>query len=162
MDVMSEYFPSGDRGQLTERLVDLFEQINRAMHCTPSDGWDGLDLTFQQVRVLAFLFEGQQRMGNIASHVGCIMSSATSIVDRLVDKGLVVRTMDPEDRRAVICLLTDLGKETIERFWSIGREKIITLADQLQASELAEVVRAAALMNQAASTVFPAGYTQPK
>ena len=158
---MSENFPNGDRGQLTEQLVDLFEQINRAMHCTPSDGWDGLDLTFQQVRVLALLFEGQQRMGNIASYMGCIMSSATNIVDRLVDKGLVNRSIDPDDRRAVVCRLTDLGKETMERFWSIGREKIITLADQLEASELAEVVRAAILMNQAASIAFPAGYSQP-
>ena len=157
---MSEYFSNGDRDQLTEQLVDLFEQINRAMHCTPSDGWDGLDLTFQQVKVLALLFEGQQRMGNIASYLGCIMSSATNIVDRLVDKELVARSIDPDDRRAVICRITDLGKETIERFWSIGRGKIITLADQLEAGELAEVVRAAALMNQAASTAFPAGYSQ--
>ncbi|MDE2937748.1 MAG: MarR family transcriptional regulator [Chloroflexota bacterium] len=158
---MSEYFPGSDRSQLTEQLVDLFEQINRAMHCTPSDGWEGLDLTFQQVRVLALLFEGQQRMGNIASYMGCIVSSATNIVDRLVDKGLVIRSIDPEDRRAVVCRLTDQGKETMERFWSIGREKIITLADQLEASELAEVVRAAVLMNQAASIAFPAGYSQP-
>ncbi len=157
---MSSNSPIGDRGQLTEQLVDLFEQINRAMHCSPSDGWDGLELTFQQVKVLALLFDGQQRMGNIASYMGCIMSSATSIVDRLVDKGLVIRSVDPDDRRAVICRVTDLGKETIERFWSIGRGKIITLADQLETNELAEVVRAAELMNQAASIVFPSGYSQ--
>lgn len=152
---MSEYFPADDRGQLTERLVDLVEQLNHAMHCTPSDGWDGLDLTFQQVKVLAFLFEGQQRMGNIASHLGCIMSSATSIVDRLVDKGLVGRSMDPEDRRAVVCLLTEDGRETMEQFWSIGRAKIIQLADQLDTQELSDVVHAAALMNRAARQVFP-------
>ena len=154
---MSNQFPAGERGQLTEQLVDLFEQINRSMHCTPSDGWEGLDLTFQQVKVLALLFQGQQRMGNIAGSMGCIMSSATSIVDRLVDKGLVIRTMDPDDRRAVLCRLTDLGKETIEQFWSIGRERIITLADQLDTNELAEVVRAAFLMNRAASSAFLAG-----
>ena len=152
---MSEYFPADDRGLLTERLIELVEQINQAMHCTPSDGWDGLDLTFQQVKVLAFLFEGQQRMGNIASHMGCIMSSATSIVDRLVDKGLVGRSMDPEDRRVVVCQLTDDGRETMEQFWSIGRTKIVQLAEQLETQELTEVVRAATLMNRAARQVFP-------
>ena len=152
---MSEYFPTGDRNALTERLVELVEQINQAMHCTPSDGWDGLDLTFQQVKVLAFLFEGQQRMGNIAGHMGCIMSSATSIVDRLVDKGLVGRTVDPEDRRAVVCQLTVDGRETMEQFWSIGRTKIIQLAEQLDTRELTEVVHAASLMNRAAKQVFP-------
>ena len=140
---------------LTERLIELIEQINHAMHCTPSDGWDGLDLTFQQVKVLAFLFEGQQRMGNIASHMGCIMSSATNIIDRLVDKGLVGRSMDPEDRRVVVCQLTEDGRETMEQFWSIGRTKIVQLAEQLDTHELTEVVRAASLMNRAARQVFP-------
>ena len=152
---MSEYFPAENRVQLTERLIELVEQINQAMHCTPSDGWDGLDLTFQQVKVLALLFQGQQRMGNIATHMGCIMSSATSIIDRLVDKGLVSRSVDPEDRRAVVCHLTEMGKETMEQFWSIGRAKIIQLADQLETRELSEVVRGAALMSQAARLVFP-------
>jgi DNA-binding MarR family transcriptional regulator len=154
---MSEYFPADNRAQLTERLVELIEQINHAMHCTPSDGWDGLDLTFQQIKVLAFLFEGQQRMGNIATHMSCIMSSATSIVDRLVDKGLVGRLVDPEDRRAVVCQLTDSGKETMEQFWSIGREKIIQLAEQLDPHELNEVVRGAVLMSRAARLIFPVG-----
>ena len=152
---MSEYFPTDDRCQLTERLIELFEEINQAMHCAPSDGWDGLDLTFQQVRVLAYLFEGQRRMGNIASHMGCIMSSATSIIDRLVDKGMVLRAVDPEDRRAVICGLTDSGRQTMERFWSIGRERIVRMSDQLETNELREVVRAAVLMNRAARQVFP-------
>ena len=154
---MSEYFPADNRAQLTERLVELIEQINHAMHCTPSDGWDGLDLTFQQIKVLAFLFEGQQRMGNIATHMSCIMSSATSIVDRLVDKGLVGRLVDPGDRRAVVCQLTDSGKETMEQFWSIGREKIIQLAEQLDPHELNEVVRGAVLMSRAARLIFPVG-----
>lgn len=152
---MSEYFPKDDRCQLTERLIELFEQINHAMHCTPSDGWAGLDLTFQQMRVLAYLFEGQQRMGNIASYMGCIMSSATSIIDRLVDKDLVLRSVDPDDRRAVICGLTDTGRQTMEQFWSIGRGKITQLAEQLETSELNEVVWAAILMNRAARQVFP-------
>ena len=154
---MSEYFPADDRCQLTERLIELIEQINHAMHCTPSDGWDGLDLTFQQMRVLAYLFEGQQRMGNIASYMGCIMSSATSIIDRLVDKDLVFRSVDPDDRRAVICGLTETGRQTMEQFWSIGREKISQLADHLETSELKEIVRAAVLMNRAARQVFPVG-----
>ena len=154
---MSEYFPDNDRGQLIERLVELVEQMNHAMHCTPSDGWDGLDLTFQQLRVLALLFEGPQRMGNIAKYMGSIMSSATSIIDRLVEKGLVGRSIDPEDRRAVICQLTEAGRETMEQFWSIGREKITRLAEQLDTRELREVVRAAGLINRAARTVFPVG-----
>jgi hypothetical protein len=66
--------------------------------------------------------------------------------------------MDPDDSRAVFCRFTNLGKETIEQFWSIGREKIVTLADELDTSQLAEVGSAALLTNRVASSVFPAGY----
>ena len=152
---MSEYFPDDDRSQLIERLVELVERMNHAMHCTPSDGWDDLDLTFQQLRVLALLFEGPQRMGSIANHMGSIMSSATSIIDRLVDKGLVARSIDPEDRRAVICQLTEAGRETMEQFWRIGRAKITRLAENLDTRELRDVVQAAGIMNRAARVAFP-------
>ena len=114
--------------------------------------------------MLALLFEGQQRMGNIATYMGCILSSATNPprrVDRLVDKGLVIRSIDPEDRRAVVCHLTVLGKVTMESFWSIGHEKIITLAHHLEATELADVVRAPLLIYHAASFAAPLGCSQP-
>ena len=96
---MSEFSISDSREQLTEQFVELVEQINHSMHCTPSEGWVELDLTISQIRVLALLYQGQERMGNIASYLGCIMSSATSIIDRLVDKQLVARLPGSADRR---------------------------------------------------------------
>ena len=121
MSVMSEFSIGDSREQLTEQFVELVEQINHSMHCTPSEGWVELDLTISQIRVLALLYQGQERMGNIASYLGCIMSSATSIIDRLVDKQLVARLPGSADRRVVVCELTPLGRETMEQFWSIGR-----------------------------------------
>ncbi len=155
MSVMSEFSIGDSREQLTEQFVELVEQINQSMHCTPSEGWVELDLTISQIRVLALLYQGQERMGNIASYLGCIMSSATSIIDRLVDKQLVARLPGSADRRVVVCELTPLGRETMEQFWSIGRRKIVELADQLDASELKEVVHAVGLINRAAQMLYP-------
>ena len=75
--------------------------------------------------------------------------SRRSIIDRLVDKGLVERAPDPEDRRVVICRLTPTGREAVEAFWRIGRLRIVSLAEKLDNSELEKVVQAMELLCRA-------------
>jgi len=136
--------------QLTERFVQLVEHLNQRMHCRPLDEWEGLDLTIPQFKALALLqHQGPQRMGSLSASMGTTFSSTTSIIDRLVDKGLVERLPDPEDRRAVICRLTPLGQETFEKFWRIGRMQIEELAQRLEDNELETVVRAMELLCKA-------------
>ena len=69
-----------------------------------------------QFRTLVLLSQGPQRMGNIAAHLVSSLSSATSMIDRLVDKSLVEREPDPDDRLVEICQLTSQGLGEIERF----------------------------------------------
>ena len=54
---------------------------------------------------------GPKRMGDISTYLGRGMPSATSMIDRLVSKGLVERMADASDRRVVACRLTALGEE---------------------------------------------------
>jgi DNA-binding MarR family transcriptional regulator len=145
------------REKLTERLVELVERINQSMHCQPPEGWSDLELTISQIRVLVFLYQEPQRMGNIAGFLGSILSSATSLIDRLVEKGLVERMPDPSDRRVVVCALTPQGQEAIEQFWRIGRVRITELAEQLDPAELKDVVHAMELLHRAAQAVGPQG-----
>ena len=136
--------------QLTERFIELVEQMNQSMHCRPLDEWEGLDLTIPQLKTLALLqHQGPQRMGNISAYLGSAFSSSTSIIDRLVDKDLVERVQDPEDRRVVICQLTPSGHDAVEKFWRIGRLRIEELANRLDVQEMETVVRAMELLCRA-------------
>ena len=54
--------------------------------------------------------QGPTRMGVLSEHLGRGLPSVTSMMDRLVKKGLVERVLDPSDRRVVACQLTDEGK----------------------------------------------------
>ncbi len=134
---------------LTDRFVELVEEMNQQMHCSPPDEWSDLELTISQIRTLALLQREPQRMGSISTYLGSTLSSATSIVDRLVERGLVERGQDPDDRRVVTCRLTQSGQEAIEQFWRIGRLSIIGLADQLDIGELETVVQAMEILNKA-------------
>ncbi len=139
--------------QLTERFAGLVEQLNQRMHCEPPDDWAELELTIPQIKALMSLRSGPERMGNISGYLGSTLSSTTSIMDRLVDKGLVERAPDPNDRRVVTIGLTLLGADSMEQFWRIGRMKIEALAEPLNAGELETVVTAMELLVRASENL---------
>ena len=131
------------REELTQRLVDSVERLNRQLRLDRLSEWQDLDLTIPQARAL-FLLErrGPRRMGTIAGALGIAVSATTTVVDRLVERGLAMRLSDPKDRRVVICDLTEQGRQAADRLWTIGHERLRLLADQLQAEQLTGLVRA--------------------
>ncbi len=129
------------RRDLVDRFLRAAEFLNRQLHADRLDEWQRSDLSVPQLRTLLLLQRaGPLRMGSIARQLGRALSATTTVVDRLVEQGLVGRGSDPHDRRVVVCQLTDRGQETIERFWSIGRERVRPLVDSLGLEELEKAV----------------------
>ena len=107
-------------------------------------------MTIPQIKTLVLLERvGPLRMGNIAIYLGRALSATTTVMDRLVEKGLVDRVSDPNDRRVVICKLTEPGEVAIKRFWQIGRERLDLLADLLDEEQLETVVEGLELIRWA-------------
>ena len=107
-------------------------------------------MTIPQIKTLVLLERvGPLRMGNIAIYLGRALSATTTVMDRLVEKGLVDRVSDPNDRRVVICQLTEAGEQAIKRFWQIGRERLDLLADLLDEEQLETVVEGLELIRWA-------------
>ena len=130
------------RQELTDRFTESAEYLNRQLHTGRLDEWEGLDMTIPQIRTLVLLERmGPLRMGNIAVYLGRALSATTTVMDRLVEKGLVDRVADPSDRRVVICQLSESGEQAITRFWRIGRERIQIVADLLDEEQLETVVQ---------------------
>ena len=125
------------------RFRELAEYLNRQLHTGRLDEWEDLDMTIPQIKTLVLLEEeGPLRMGNIADYLGRALSATTTVMDRLVEKGLVDRVSDPRDRRVVICRLTASGQQAIDRFWQIGQERLDGLADRMDDEQLETVVKA--------------------
>jgi DNA-binding MarR family transcriptional regulator len=126
--------------QILKTAEEIFQKVKTII---PSE-WLTSDITVAQLRVLLVLYaQGPKRMSYIASYIGIAISTATSIVDNLVKKGLVIRSDDPEDRRLVICKLSPEGQQLINRLWMLGRGQIekllqgLTLEQLKKASEVA-------------------------
>lgn len=75
----------------------------------------GSDLSVLQIRVLAFLnrYPGSP-LSAVAEHVGLTLPSTSSQITGLVGKGLVHRSVSPEDRRYVTLTLTEQGHQVLE------------------------------------------------
>lgn len=68
------------------------------------------ELTMPQCRAVLCLEQGPLHMSRLAATLSVALPSATGIVDRLVERGLVAREEDPQDRRLVLCALTPQGE----------------------------------------------------
>ena len=82
-------------------------------------------------------------MSSIANSLEVTLPTATSIVDNMVKKGLVIRSDDPEDRRLVMCALSQQGREIVNHLWSLGQSQIETLLQGLSLDQLKKAVEVA-------------------
>lgn len=140
----------GKRQRLAERLVDAVEYLNRQTQTGKLDEWEGSDMTIPQIKTLVLLERmGPLRMGSIAVYMDRALSATTTVVDRLVAKDLVRRGSDPNDRRVVTCELTDAGRGAIDRFWRVGRDRILLIMEFLTEAELEIAVRGVELIRHA-------------
>ena len=136
--------------ELTERFLAVAEFLNRQTHLHRLDAWEELGMTIPQLRTLVLLERmGPMRMGSISTHLGRALSATTTVVDRLVEKGFVGRSSDPDDRRVVLCDLTELGRNTIDRFWRIGTDNLERILEVLGPEDMETVVRGLELIQQA-------------
>jgi DNA-binding MarR family transcriptional regulator len=90
---------------------------------------------FGRVKVLLQLEHGPMTLRDIADANGLDAPYATVICDKLVDKGLVIRTAHPDDNRRKLVTLTEEGRAVARRASHILGEPPASLA-ALSAEEL--------------------------
>lgn len=104
-----------------------------------------LGLTPSHAEILAVLDEfGPMSLRDLGEMIVCEASAPSRIVDTLVRRGLVERTNDPADRRAIIISLTDAARAKLPALREIERQMDHATTDQLtpeQRTMLAAVLR---------------------
>jgi len=70
-------------------------------------------LSMSKLGVLTQLVEAGKPLplSELAARLSCVRSNMTQLVDRLEAEGLVRRVDDPNDRRSVLAMVTELGEE---------------------------------------------------
>jgi DNA-binding MarR family transcriptional regulator len=124
-----------------ERFLVQLNKLNSLMTELISDAPINIcsddNLTMSQLRVLLLLkINNSMKMAKIASCLKIHVSTATGLVDRLIAKKLVKREVSEEDRRVVLCSLSDKGEKITDSVWKIVWEHAHSLSDFITMEEL--------------------------
>lgn len=103
---------------------------------------DEADLSLEHWRIMALLHE-QPGLGAGAIAKGAVLPSAsvTRHVDRLVERGMVVRRVDAADKRRVVLALSPRGQDVADRLLAEERAVEETIAAGLGAERFKALAR---------------------
>jgi DNA-binding MarR family transcriptional regulator len=141
--VLSEKRPFFTR--YTTSLWIRFLRFNLLSHKRLEGNLEKLDLTPPQFYVLATIgYAGGLPFGEIGEKMMVTVSNLTGIVDRLEEKGLVVRDRDVRDRRVVRVRLTEKGAKLYKSaipFFEKSIAEFFSPLSKAQQKELAALLR---------------------
>lgn len=102
-----------DRGHPLQRFMHLYmRRAVRDMH----DLLREQQLSMPQMGTLHYLHaEGAHTVSSIAEHLNLSLAATSHLVERLVQRRLLSRTEDPNDRRQKRVTLADAGAALVER-----------------------------------------------
>lgn len=139
-----------EKEELIENILQLTDSTFRELFPMLPKEWLHLDLTMSQLKVVLLLFiSGPSRMSDIASALGVSLATATGVMDRLVERDIVLREGDPKDRRVVLCRLSNKGEKLISGLWQLSRERAGELMMALAPSQLLLITEALEALLQA-------------
>jgi DNA-binding MarR family transcriptional regulator len=102
--------------QLSWMFFSTVRKISRNLDLHSRDLEKDFGLTVPQLNVLASVgAAGRVPIGQIAQRNSLSSATVTTIVDRLEDHGLVLRERSAHDKRQVLILLTERGREILLR-----------------------------------------------
>ncbi|AAM24431.1 MAG: Transcriptional regulator [Caldanaerobacter subterraneus] len=97
------------------------------------------NLTLGEQQVIMVLSENKHTpmyMKDVASELGISPSTLTTIVDKLVEKGLVKRDLDIDDRRKVQISLTEKGENIHEHLVEFRKKVLMPIFGKLSPEEI--------------------------
>jgi DNA-binding MarR family transcriptional regulator len=132
------------REEIAEGILKLADKLFRILLPTVPRELLHMDVTMPQLKIMFILFiNGVMRMSDLAADLQVTLATATGLVDRLVERGMVVRESQADDRRVVLSRLSDKGQKAVSGIWESARKntrKLLLTVDTGQLEKLTEVL----------------------
>jgi len=143
-----------DEQERIDGILKLAEMVFRELLPTVPRELLELDITMPQLKTMLLLFlNGPTRMSDLAADLGVTLATATGVVDRMVERGLVVRDNLPEDRRVVLCRLSDTGQKMVSRIWDSSKKRSREILQYLDTAALQMLSQALSAMLEYAKSL---------
>ena len=109
-----------------------------------------LGLSMAQLNILYTLKRcGEMPMSRLAEMLNVSLSSATGLIDRIEERGMVERSRVPEDRRIVLIRVTAAGERLLGELDVLSDELLRTVLGRLSKAERAAIGTAFASIREA-------------
>ena len=126
--------------EFIEEMIELQRRVDRDRRQHELDAWMRLRLGVGQLKVLFFISNrGSTTTGKLAAALEVTPTNVTGIIDRLLEKNLITRTGDPDDRRVLLLRTTPRGDELVSELRQKRKERMTELFSRLTDEE-AEIV----------------------
>lgn len=126
-----------DRSTLVDEVVREYEHLSSRMADFSGPTFLGLDITMAQAKVLYLVrATGSIQMSELVARLGVTVPTVSGIVDRLVERELVVRRGTPDDRRRVVVEITPSGVELIDGMRDLSAGQMFGLLAVMDEEEL--------------------------
>jgi DNA-binding MarR family transcriptional regulator len=150
------------RAALVDRAVELEQALCKSMASLGPEPWLEVDMTMAQLKTFFVLAAGAPeeaaglRVSDLARRLGVSLPTASALVDRLVERGLVDRREDPHDRRQHRLRLAPDGDRLLTRFFEGSRARSRRLFAELPEHELEVVLQGIRYLIRAAERLTSA------
>jgi DNA-binding MarR family transcriptional regulator len=134
--------PASERIELADEVSHLMmravSQSRSVLHATLAEH----AISEQHLVVLRHLYDnGPTPMRGISELIGTDPSTVTTTIDRLEQRGLLLRTADACDRRVKLVALTADGRTAVDEVWAkLAESTPVGRLDRTQLRELRELL----------------------
>lgn len=123
-----------------DRILTAYNAVSRSINPTQMLK---VDLTSSQIKVMAsFAEQPGFTMTELSRVHNVSISTMTSMVDRLIQNGLLERRRDERDRRIVRVSMTAKGRQLVKHVMKVRRHELEKFLQELSTGEVTRFVEA--------------------
>jgi|GEM_PF-676774 len=126
-----------------ERFSNAFIPMMHFFHNIASEASRGADFTLAQYRVLMLVkHRGAMSINELHNQLNIAQSTASEMVERLVQQNLLLREKDPNDKRITLFTLSQKAEKILERRKDMMEDCYRKVLEPLSSDEQIKLVEA--------------------
>ena len=132
--------PTTVRAAAVAGILDELNGAVRLLRCASTGRMVKQGISMTHLHVMWRLEEsGELPMSRLADYLDVGLSNATGLVDRMEERGLVVRSRVSDDRRVVLVRLTATGRDILDEVQIMKRDLMNGILERLDERQLARL-----------------------
>jgi DNA-binding MarR family transcriptional regulator len=139
--------------QVLQLINEYWQSIPTVWHVVKAhiqkEATENFDITVGQFHTLRRIHQGKDSVSKLAADSHISRPAISRLVDVLVNKGLVNRTPNPNDRRNLQLALTEAGQDLLCALMSNTRQWMAEKLRLLEEDELETAIQALEILNKA-------------